>query len=141
MKYVLRSMLAMLPVLSMAAPAMAHNEDQLVNTEWVLVAIVEGTTTSPPVGRTTTLELREDGTARGQGPCRGYRGSYEVEGHTLSISSVVNTTKPLCPGATEEQEARYFESLESANSFDITEGELTIVYGEGQGTLIFASGN
>ncbi|UQA55344.1 META domain-containing protein [Polyangium aurulentum] len=137
MGYVLRSLLAMLPVVSLAAPAMARDENRLANTQWVLVAIVEGDEASLPVeGTEVTLEFRNDGIAAGRA-CNLYQGQYTVEGNALSFGDMA-TTLMLCPEEESAQEGRYYGALRSADSFEFRGRQLEIEYGDGKGTLVFA---
>ena len=136
MGYVLRSLLVMLPVVSIAAPAMARDENRLANTQWVLVAIVEGETTSLPVeGTEVTLEFGRDDTAGGKA-CNYYQSPYKVEGNALSFGDVASTLM-LCPPEESAQEGRYYEALKSADSFELKRRRLEIAYGDGRGTLVF----
>ncbi|MDC3953393.1 META domain-containing protein [Polyangium jinanense] len=135
MGYVLRSLFAMLPVLSMVAPATAE-ANILANTQWELESLVQGRTVWEPSGRTeVTLEFQADGKATGRAPCNYYFTSYTVEGNTLSMSSVAST-RMFCAGVMEE-EGRYLRALEQADSFQLVGDELRIVFANGQGTLIF----
>ncbi|MDC0748939.1 META domain-containing protein [Polyangium mundeleinium] len=136
MGYVLRSLFAMLPVLSMVAPAAANEANILANTRWELESLIEGRTMWEPSGRTeVTLEFQADGTATGRAPCNYYFASYTVEGDTLSMSSA-GSTRMFCEGVM-EQEGRYLRALAQANTFQLVGDELRIEYGNGQGTLIF----
>ncbi|MDI3286679.1 META domain-containing protein [Polyangium sp. 15x6] len=136
MGYVLRSLFAMLPVLSMVAPAAANEANILTNTRWELESMIEGRMVWEPSGRTdVTLEFQADGKATGRAPCNYYFASYTVEGNTLSMSSA-GSTRMWCEGVM-EQEGRYLRALALANTFELVGDELRIVYGNGQGTLIF----
>ncbi|MDI1446203.1 META domain-containing protein [Polyangium sp. 6x1] len=136
MGYVLRSLFAMLPVLSMVAPAAANEANILANTQWELESIVEGRTAWEPSDRNeVTLVFQADGKANGKAPCNYYFTSYRVEGNTLSMSSA-GSTRMFCAGVM-ERESQYLRALEQADSFQLTGDELRIEYGNGRGTLIF----
>lgn len=136
MRHVPHSLFAMLPVLSMVAPAAANEANILANTRWELESMVEGRTVWEPSGRTeVTLQFQADGKANGKAPCNWYFASYKVEGDRLSMSSI-GSTKMWCEGVM-EQEGRYLRALEQAGTFELTGDQLRIVYGRGQGTLVF----
>lgn len=92
----------------------------------------------PPIGLEGVVWLLEDalpgtnitalfsnGEVTGFGGCNNYTGSYVVEGPQLSITGLV-ATQQLCAVEILTQEQRYLANLGAAQSYQITNGRLTI---------------
>lgn len=107
------------------APSLSSNE-------WTLVsingdAVLENTS--------ITINFGAEGKAFGSAGCNSFNASYTLEDDRLSFSSAV-TTLMACDDAIMAQERAFLTALETATSHRITNGQLVIVYGEGQ-ELIF----
>jgi len=145
MGYVARSLslFAMVFAVPLHAAAAPSDDGSLLEaTQWVLVAFVEeGVKTRPVEGTEITLAFpADDPSAYGSGGCNRYFGDYEVEDDTISFGSI-GSTKMFCFGdGVMQQESRYFNALQSADSFKTTGSRLRISYGEGQGVLVFKRG-
>lgn len=79
-----------------------------------------------------------DGKVAGSAGCNGYGGDYQLDGTSLSVSSLVQTLK-LCtePEGIMEQEARFIDLLGSAAECRIENDRLVITDAAGATTLIF----
>ncbi|MFC2033302.1 META domain-containing protein [Chloroflexota bacterium] len=62
----------------------------------------------------------------GSGGCNGYGGSYELEGSKLSIPGPLMSTMMSCGEEKDQQEQQIFIALQSAESYQIDDGKLTI---------------
>lgn len=85
---------------------------------------------------TVTLEFDREGQVTGNGGCNGYGGSYRLEDDTIQFSQVVSTLIACVDEAITAQEQAYFEALQSATTYEITDDQLIITYGDGQ-QLVF----
>jgi heat shock protein HslJ len=118
------------------------NGDKLEGVTWVLKYYGDpDNLTSPSVdrpgfGSAVTLTFdKEEGTASGSGGVNSYGGNYQADGNKLTISNVVRTLIASTNEALNKQENEFFKILDSAQSYDIDDGELTITGGEG--VLVF----
>jgi heat shock protein HslJ len=110
----------------------------LTNSQWKLVSFGEpGAETLVIEGSSITLEFDEEGQAGGSGGCNSYGTRYEAQGNTLSIEDVVSTLVACANEQVTEQEQQYFEALQAAAEYDITDDRLTIWYADRQGRLNF----
>lgn len=110
----------------------------LAGTEWALVSI-DGPDGATPAheGATVTLEFDENGQVSGSGGCNSYGGTYEVQDNRLSFGEITRTLMACVDENVMAQEEAYFTALQSAGEFDLSGEQLTLWYGEGEGTLIF----
>ena len=76
------------------------------------------------------------GQISGNGGVNGYGGTYVLKGNQLTISDVVHTLIASTNQALNEQETAFFKILQSAQSFNINNGTLTITGSEGN--LVFS---
>jgi len=67
-----------------------------------------------------------DGQVTGSGGCNGFGGSYELTGNTLSIPEPLISTMMSCGEEKDRQEQQFFMALQSAESYQIENGKLTI---------------
>lgn len=74
----------------------------------------------------------------GSAGCNTYSGGYELQGSNLSIPGPIAVTAMYCGDEIDEQEREYLTTLESAESYEIEDGELTINCGSK--VLVFESG-
>ena len=124
------------PPAKSTAPSSAENN--LANTQWVLVSFGAPDAETPIVEASTiTLEFGADGQAGGSGGCNSYGGEYQVQDHTLSFSQINSTLMACADERVMQQEQRYFQALETAGQFELTDDHLAIRYDDGQGVLNF----
>jgi len=112
----------------------------LAGTSWTLDSYLDENGTLVPVlpGTEVTAAFSTDGKVTGSAGCNYYGGDYQIDGTTLSISSLVQTLK-LCtePKGIMEQEARFTDLLGSAAGCRIENDRLIITDAAGATTLIF----
>lgn len=113
--------------------------ESLANTRWRLVSYGEPGSEIPILeGTEVTLQFEEGSQAGGTGGCNTFGAKYEVNGeNALSITKVVSTLIACSEENLMEQEKEYFDALQSADSFEISDNSLTVRYGGGQGVLNF----
>jgi heat shock protein HslJ len=131
------------PVLTETLPAETapgETESNLTGTQWQLISFGAPGAEVPVVeGSTVTLEFNINGQAGGSGGCNSYGGEYQVEDNVLSFSQIVSTLMACADSNVTQQEQQFFQALESAGRFELTEDQLTIQYDGGQGVLNFVS--
>jgi heat shock protein HslJ len=116
----------------------SSDENSLANTQWTLVSFGIADAENPIVeGSAITLEFKADGQAGGSGGCNSYGGAYQVQGNTLSFSQINSTLMACADEKMMQQEQQYFQALESAGQFELTDDHLTISYNNGQAVLNF----
>ncbi|PJF27005.1 MAG: hypothetical protein CUN53_05700, partial [Phototrophicales bacterium] len=103
----------------------------LSNTRWTLTALNGEAPTA-----TITLEFGVGNRAGGNGGCNTFGSGYTVSGDAISFQPVISTMM-ACEQGIMTQESAFFEALQSASSFSITDEALTIMYGD-ELTLVFA---
>ncbi|BBL67995.1 META domain-containing protein [Methanoculleus chikugoensis] len=112
----------------------------LAGTSWTLDSYLDENGTLVPVlpGTEVTAAFGPDGKVAGSAGCNGYGGDYQLDGTSLSVSSLVQTLK-LCtePEGIMEQEARFIDLLGSAAECRIENDRLVITDAAGATTLIF----
>ncbi|WP_067075989.1 META domain-containing protein [Methanoculleus horonobensis] len=112
----------------------------LAGTSWTLDSYLDENGTFVPVlpGTEVTAAFSPDGKVTGSAGCNGYGGDYQIDGTSLSVSSLVQTLK-LClePEGIMEQEARFIDLLGSAAGCRIEDDRLVITDAEGADVLVF----
>jgi heat shock protein HslJ len=78
-----------------------------------------------------------EGQVSGSAGCNTYSGTFKRQGNNLSVPGPIAVTAMYCSDEIDEQERAYLTILESAKSYIIEDGELTINCGEK--VLIFES--
>lgn len=110
----------------------------LANTRWRLVSYGEqGSETQVIEGTEVTLQFEEGNQAGGSGGCNTFGAQYEVLDGRLAFTEIISTEIACTVDGVMEQEQQYFQALQNAGEFELTEGQLTIRYNEGQGALNF----
>jgi len=79
-----------------------------------------------------TLEFTGDNQASGSGGCNNYRGSYTLNGESLTFSPVLSTRMACVEEGVMEQESAYFLALQASVSYRLTADELIISNSDGQ---------
>ncbi len=98
--------------------AFAQSENPLAGTYWQ--AADSG----------VTLGFASDDLVTGSGGCNTFSGTYTLDGDTISFSEIVSTLM-LCEG-TGDQETAFFNALESATRYEVTDYQLTIWHSDDQ---------
>jgi len=116
----------------------------LAGTSWSLDSYLDenGTLVGVLPGTEVTARFDDDGKVTGSAGCNGYGGDYQLDGATLSISSIAQTLK-LCtePEGIMEQEAWFIDLLGSAAECRIEDDRLVITDAEGTDVLVFVEGS
>ena len=79
-----------------------------------------------PDTQVTVTFRQKEGQVTGTGGCNIYGGSYELAGNKLSIPEPLISTEMSCGYIKDQQEAQYFMTLQSSDSYHIVDGKLTI---------------
>ena len=113
------------------------NGEKLEGVTWVLKFYGDpDNLTSAVVGHEPTLTFDKDkGKIGGNGGVNSYGGNYEIHGDELTVSDLMQTLLGSTDPALNEQENNFFKILDSTQSFNIDDGELTITGTEG--VLVF----
>ncbi|MFC1955003.1 META domain-containing protein [Chloroflexota bacterium] len=108
------------------------NGVSLEDTEWVLESYGQQGNLETVLADTevTATFKSADKQVAGSGGCNGYSGSYELSGNKLSIPWPLMSTMMSCGDAKDRQEQQFFKSLQSAESYKIDDGKLTINCGD-----------
>jgi heat shock protein HslJ len=77
----------------------------------------------------TVMFNSADGQVTGSGGCNGYGGSYELTGNKLSVPEPLISTMMSCGDEKDRQEQQFYMALQSAESYQIDGGKLTIYCG------------
>ncbi len=92
---------------------------QLLNKGWTLVALADD---APVPANQVTLRFEEDGSLGGFDGCNRYRGSYSVQGVSLTISKELALTMMACPEPLAGSASAYAGALERTASY-LVEGK------------------
>jgi heat shock protein HslJ len=78
----------------------------------------------------STITFESDGRVHGRGGCNRYFGSSTIDGEQVSFSAL-GSTKMACAPALMEQEARFFQALESAERWSLDGHGLLLIHSAG----------
>lgn len=109
----------------------------LENTPWSLVSFGAPGAETPLIEGSMITLLLADGQAGGFGGCNSYGGTYQVEGNNISFGGITSTLVACATESVTEQEQRYIQALQSANSYELEGNQLRITYDDGEGLLVF----
>jgi putative lipoprotein len=100
---------------------------ELTGTSWRAETIMGG-----PVfdAQASTITFEPDGRVAGRGGCNRYFGTRTTQGDRLSLGSL-GATKMACAESLMDQEARFFQALESAERWTIDPRGLLLIYSSG----------
>jgi uncharacterized lipoprotein YbaY len=103
----------------------------LEDTTWVLESYGETGNLKTLIKDTEiTVEFESaKGQFSGSAGCNHYFGSYETKGSNLSIPEPIGATEMSCGEEKDKQEREYLTTLQAARSYNIEDGELTIICG------------
>lgn len=116
----------------------ASGTDPLAGTRWELVSFGPEGAEEPVIeGAAPILQFEEGGQAFGTGGCNSFSTSYTA-GDQLAFTAIA-ATRMACmePEGVQEQEQRFFEAMEAAGEFELTDDQLVIRYDDGMGVLTF----
>jgi heat shock protein HslJ len=103
---------------------------------WTLVSMGSGADPVPvPDGLEVTANF-VDGTVSGTNGCNNYNAPYTVDGESLTIAQGVSTMM-ACDEPAMTLETDYMAALQSVTGFAMTDGNLVLMYGDGN-ELVFA---
>jgi heat shock protein HslJ len=78
----------------------------------------------------STVTFEADGRVQGRGGCNRYFGASTIEGERVSFGQL-GSTRMACPPALMDQEARFFQALQTAERWTLDEHGLLLVYSGG----------
>lgn len=109
------------------------NPADLVGSAWELTSL-----NGKPLiaGSTITLAFSSETGLGGHGGCRGYEGTYQASGDTIRVTSLGMLETECADPALQEQEDQYTTLLSTAEHFQLTGDELTILSQRGE-TMTF----
>ncbi|MFW5748975.1 MAG: META domain-containing protein, partial [Chloroflexota bacterium] len=110
-----------------------ESQPALAGSSWTLV-MIDGA--APLADTSLTLTFGQDNRLSGSGGCNSFGAAYSVNGQNINIAMPISTLMACSPEAVMEQEQAYLAALEAATTFEITDGQLTIIHGDGQ-QLVF----
>lgn len=73
----------------------------------------------------TSMVFSTEGTVKGRGGCNSYSGDYALKNGVITFSHMAATMK-MCPQAINEQESRFFDSLNSEHAVSFKNGLLVL---------------
>lgn len=116
----------------------------LTGRQWTLQSMssrATGLVTVIP-GNFITTRFEANSALTGSAGCNSYSGSFTAYGQTLRVSNPLATGAVFCgdPAGVVEQEQLYLSLLQSAVSFQISAGQLSVFDGRGNRVLVFFAG-
>lgn len=109
-----------------------ETSDELVGSRWNLLTLAGE---SPITGSQITLDFDNEGQLGGSSGCNSFFGHYTIEGEALTISEVGSTMMACMDNGVMEQESAYLGALAAAESYTLSDDQLTIQ--TAQGELVF----
>lgn len=100
----------------------------LTQTPWILDSMVSGDAVASVIGD-GSIAFSDDGTLTGSTGCRGFGGTFEMDGSTLHIGQLV-TDDRACTDELAAQDADVLELLESSPTFSIGGRRLSLRAGD-----------
>ena len=115
-------------------------ENPLEGTSWQLQFYFNGSANVAPLeGSVVSASFLADGQLAGFAGCNTYGAEYLLSGDSITINSVTASRKTCTePAGVTEQEAEYLAVLQTAATFQISDGQLTISDSSGRPILSFA---
>ena len=112
--------------------------------EWTLLSMSTPSTgfLIPLSGTELTAVFESNGDLSGSAGCNTYSGGFTAYDEVLYIASPLAAGQIACstPVGIMEQEQLFLSLLESADSFQVSDGQLSIFDGSGANILTFAGG-
>lgn len=117
-----------------ALAVFAAQSQELAGTSWIVTGMNDGSqaVVSPLLDTEITAAFGADGQVSGSAGCNRYFASFSVDGNTIKIGAP-GATKMFCgePAGLMEQESRFLKALESASSYRVSGGTLTLFAADG----------
>ena len=112
---------------------------QLEGTRWSLLSYISGSGSLSAVvpGSQVTAEFNS-GQVGGSAGCNSYSGLYEADGSSLSVGQLVSTLM-ACEEPLMQQESAFLAALGKTASYQIVEGQLSLLDAQGAVILIFSA--
>jgi heat shock protein HslJ len=116
----------------------AQNPQRLLIPRWFLETMtVDGTEVPVPAEQQlVTIAFTPDGKVDGNGGCNGFGGEYQLgENGGLKFGQIVSTM--MACDNTMQLETAYFQALGKVESFQVSEGMLTLSSADGKTVLVY----
>lgn len=124
-----------------ALAVFAAQSQELAGTSWIVTGINDGkqAVVSPLLDTELTAAFGADGQVSGSAGCNRYFASFSVEGQTIKIGAP-GATRMFCgePAGLMEQESQFLKALESAATYRISGGTLTLFTADGSTAVTLA---
>ena len=124
-----------------ALAVLAAQSQELAGTSWIVTGINNGkqAVVSPLLDTELTAAFGADGQVSGSAGCNRYFASFSIEGQTIKIGAP-GATKMFCgePAGLMEQESQFLKALESAATYRISGGTLTLFTADGSTAVTLA---
>jgi heat shock protein HslJ len=88
-------------------------------------------------GTEITLAFQSGGQAGGSGGCNSYGSQYQVQDGTISFDAIFTTEMACLDEGVMDQEQRYYQALQAAETYKLAGDQLKITSGDGQTVLTF----
>lgn len=107
----------------------------LTNRQWQLIEI----NGQPPVvtDQPLTIEFHATNQVSGFAGCNGFSGKYRLEGLTIAFSDMISTLIACADNAISAQEAAFHGALAATTGYELADGELRLLDGDGMVLLRF----
>lgn len=129
---------ATLVACSSASDSTSSSADDLEGVWWALEVHTDAQGAESVVIEGVVVDaFFEDGRVGGNAGCNQYSGSYAVDGDEIQVGELA-TTMIACPIDVMDQESAYLASMQSAASFEISDGKLSLFDEDGGLLLRFA---
>lgn len=135
----MKLMLISLILITAGCSSVRSNGAELpVPSQWKLESMgVAGAETSLVEGSAITLQFQEGGQAGGSGGCNSYGAMYETQGKSIAFKDIISTLMACADDQVTQQEAQYFQALQSASEYKFSGDHLAILYDDGHSALNF----
>lgn len=108
-------------------------DGMLQGVRWVLVSYLSGGQTVDALeGVEAWVEFAGAGRLGGMGSCNQFFGEYTVDGNSLTVGEIGSTLMACDPPEIMQQESDFHAALQSAATYAIADGQLTIANAEGE---------
>ena len=123
--------LLLIVFVGLTACSTGTGEAMLEDTERVLESYGEPGNLKGVIADTKiTVEfVSAEDTIKGSAGCNHYSGGYEIKGRQLTIPGPIAATEMSCGEDIDKQEREYLSTLQTARSYNVADGGLTIICG------------
>ena len=127
-------MLLAIVAVSVSLIGCSGGAEDLEDIKWILTSYgFEGNIKSPlPDSQITVTFKSETKEVGGNAGCNHYSGGYKVDGDKLTIEGPFAVTEMWCGEEKDDQEKKYLDILQAAESFEINGDRLIIYSGAGE---------